>query len=159
MALPRIYINNQRQGFTLIEVLMVLAMLSFIASATVLFSLSFFQGELVRNEENTLVNLLHTARAKAMQNQDGVAHGVAIDPIGVNEYVLFSGNSFVNADPSTVQSIPRANSFAFATNSLKEIVFFQLSGEVKTGGEIIVINTNKNNSSSTITINYEGAIY
>ena len=159
MVLPKIYINNQRQGFTLIEVLMVLAMLGFIASATVLFSLSFFQGELLHNEESTLVNLLHTARSKAMQNQDGAAHGVAIDPLGVNEYVLFSGNSFVNADPSTVQSIPRANNFTFATSSIKEIVFFQLSGEVETSGEIILIDTNKNNSSSTITINYEGAIY
>ncbi len=159
MVLPRIYINNQNAGFTLIEVLMVLAMLGIIASATVLFSISFFESELIYNEERTLVNLLHTARSRAMQNQEGTAHGLAIDPLGVNEYVLFSGSSFVGADPTLLQSIPRANNFTVATNSLKEIIFSQLSGTVKTSGEIKLIDGNRGNASSTITINYEGAIY
>lgn len=161
MVLPKIYINNYKcsTGFTLMEVLMVLAMLGFIASATMMFSVGFFQSELLHTEESTLISVLQTARSKAMQNVNGVAHGVAIDPNGVPEFVIFSGSNFSTADVSTVQSISRSANFIIATSAVREIVFSQLSGEVVLPGEIVLIDSMRNSASTTITVNYEGAIY
>lgn len=141
------------------EVLLVLAMLGFIASATLMASVGFYQSELLHTEEIALINLLHTVRANAMQNMGGVAHGVAIDPNGTPEFVIFSGTSFSAAEVSTVQSIPRSANFIIATSSIKEIVFSQLSGEVALSGEIVLIDSVRNFASTTIIVNYEGAIY
>ncbi len=141
------------------EVLLVLALLSFIAAATLMFSTGYFRGELLHSEKNTLTSLLQSARAKAMQNVDGTAHGVAINPNGLKEFVLFSGDSLDTADPSTRRTIALSGNFTLATSSLNEIVFSQLSGAVVISGDIVLLGTTKSNVSSTITVNYEGAIY
>lgn len=161
MELPKTYINKlqKKAGFSLLEVLMVLAMLGFIASATVLFSLGFFQSEVLESEESLLISVLQTARSKAMHNMDGMSHGVVIDPYGAKEYIAFSGSNFSEADPLLFISIPRSASFFVATGSLTEIVFSQLSGEVVTEGMITLIDSNRNVAARNITINYEGAIY
>ena len=160
MALPKIYTRNpHNNGFTLLEVLLVLAMLGFIAATTLVFSIGYFQSEIQRTEEDTLIYLLQFARAKAMQNVDGTAHGVAIDPDGLKQFVLFSGNNFTSADPATMSTFDRSSNFILATSSSKEIVFSQLSGAVVESGDIVFIDATKSNVSSTITVNYEGAIY
>ncbi len=156
MALPKTYISNFVTGFTLIEVLMVLAMLGFIASATVLFSLSFFNSELLRDEESTLVSLLQTARSNAMHAIDGAAHGVAIDPYGVPEYVLFTGSTLTQATKKV--AVPHADIVLISTSSLAEIVFAPLSGVVYGAGQITLMRPGSV-ASSTLTINYEGAIF
>ena len=138
---------------------MVLAMLGFIAAATVLFSLGFLQNANLHTEESNLVSLLKRVRSDSMNNIGGVVHGIALDPRGIPEYVLFSGNSYVQANAATFESIPRASNYSFATTSLREIVFSQLSGAIAQEGSITLIDTNQPAASTTIFVNYEGTLY
>ncbi|MES2966328.1 MAG: type II secretion system protein [Patescibacteria group bacterium] len=157
----KIYINKNSVtlGFSLLEVLLVLAMLSFIAGSTLLFSVQYYQDEIIRVEETTLISLLQTARAQSMHNIDGQSHGVAVNPNNNNEYILFAGDSLATAEESTRLPVSHSDNIAIATSSLSEVVFSQLSGTVVENGEITLVDRNRPEVTSTLTINYEGAIY
>lgn len=161
MALLRTSISNRvssKLGFTLFEVLIVMFMVAVIASATLIFSYTFYQRQLLTAEKSSLILLLQSARANAMQNVGEQDHGVAIDPQGYKGYVVFRGHSFDDSDETLRIYVPRGNNFSFSSNSPETIVYKQLSGDsnVNTKFELI---SDQSGASTTVTINYEGAIY
>lgn len=161
MELHKIYINNisDQYGFTLLEVLIVLMMLSIIASTTIFFSMGFYSQNLLVAQRSQFVSLLQTVRAEAMQNIDNKPHGLAIDTNGNIEYILFSGSNLITSESESRISIPYDPRFQLASETPSEIVFSQLSGESNYEGEILMIDSLRPQSIATITINYEGAIY
>ena len=56
------------KGFTLMEVLVVIALLGVIFSLSVFISLDTYRGSSFRNERDTLVGVLQEARSEAMNN-------------------------------------------------------------------------------------------
>lgn len=161
MELRKIYISNNclQFGFTLIEVLVVLMMLSVVASITLFVSMSFYSQNLLLAQRSELISLLQTVRAQALQNIDNKAHGLAINVSGGNEYLLFSGSNLATSDTESQILIPYDSRFRFATDTPTEIVFSQLSGESNYEGEILMFDSFRSQVTATITINYEGAIY
>ena len=161
MASRKIFISRLHvsPGFSLMEVLLVLAMLSVIASTTLLFSFSSYQSTLLQAEHETVVTQLQIARAQAQQTKYGLPHGLAFNPAGYAGYVLFSGNSFAVSDTISHVRIPSRAGIATATSTPVEIVFAQLSGSSNFAGEITLHDSIRSSASTTITINYEGAIY
>jgi hypothetical protein len=135
-----------------------MSMVAVIASVTLLFTYTSYETQLLTAEKSSLVLLLQSARANAMQNLGEQEHGVAIDPLGYQGYVVFRGNSFDDSDESLRIYVPRSNNFSFGTNSPKTIIFDQLSGEsnVDTIFELI---SSQSLASTTVTVNHEGAIY
>lgn len=160
MALPKISQNNivTTLGFTLMEVLLVLAMLTIIASVTMIFSMSMYQSSLLAAERSSLVSVLQTARAHSMQNKLGLAAGVAFDPTGFDGYVLFEGGDFVTSDINTRVPVAHQINISVVLGAPAQIVFTQLSGEASYDGGIILQDTSRN-ASTSIAINYEGALY
>jgi prepilin-type N-terminal cleavage/methylation domain-containing protein len=161
MELRKIYINKilYQNGFTLLEVLIVLMMLSVIACATLFFSMSFYSHNLILAERSQFISLLQTVRAQSMQNIDNKPHGIAIDVSEGNKYILFSGSTLTTSDPESQIPILYDTRFRFSTDTPDEIVFSQLSGESNYEGEILMIDSFRPQSIATITINYGGAIY
>lgn len=161
MALLKISQNNTIPvlGFTLMEVLLVLAMLSIIASSTMIFSMSMYQSALLHAERSSMVTLLQTARAYAMQNKFGMAAGVAIDPVGFEGYVLFNGNDFVTSDVTSRVLVQHLTNVTVLPGAPTQIIFSQLSGESNYDGEVVLQDTSRGNARTSITINYAGAIY
>ncbi|MBY0537883.1 prepilin-type N-terminal cleavage/methylation domain-containing protein [Patescibacteria group bacterium] len=161
MALRRTFISNKlstQLGFSLFEVLIVMSMVAVIASATMLFSYNYYENQLLTTEKGNLILLLQSARANAMQNVGEQDHGVAIDPSGYQGYVVFVGNNFDDSDESLHVYVPRAENFSFSANYPEVIIFEQLSGESNIDSEF-ELNSTHSGASTTVTINYEGAIY
>lgn len=161
MELHKTYISNTsyQNGFTLLEVLIVLMMLSIVASVTLFFSMGFYSQNLILAERSQFVSLLQTVRAQAMQNIDNRPHGLVIDMNGNTKYILFSGSNLITSESESHVSIPYDPRFLFASGTPSEIVFSQLSGESNYEGDILIIDSFRPQSIATITINYEGAIY
>lgn len=142
-------------GFTLIEALVVLSLVSILASLTLFFDMSNYRAESLHNEERLLMSTLERARTNAQNNVHERAHGVALHPNGNATYVSFEGNSLAESELHTREILPSA--FTLGPSTPQEIVFAQLSGDVASGGEVVLVDSLRNASTSFF-INHEGNI-
>lgn len=161
MALRKTYIPNSvklKSGFSLTEVLLVLAIVGVLLSGTLFFTNNYYRDIALQNERQFLISLLYTARADAMNNIDGLPHGVAFFPAGFSGYVLFSGNDYESSDISTRKMTPLSYPVTLAAAAPTFITFKQLSGDASFNGELVLIDTNRPHATTGITTNYAGKI-
>lgn len=136
-------------GFTLIEILVVMAIMSLIFSLGVFVSLNSYKRYVSSFERNTLVTLLYKARSMAQNNIDNLPHGLHISG---SDYVLFQGASY---DPSASSNQITEGSETVVVDGLSEVIFEPLTGNpIATGVINIVLGSDK----KTITILDEGRI-
>lgn len=145
------------RGFTFFEVLIVLAIVSCLASVGLFFSLQEYQRASHQAEVSKIKTVLERARSASLHGMDALPHGVAFMPLQYPGYVLFAGSSYVTSDVGSREWVPASVVLSFAVSSPEEVVFSSLSGT--TSETMIVINAHEGISSSSFTINYEGLIY
>jgi Tfp pilus assembly protein FimT len=146
-------------GFSLIEILVVMGMLTIIGALGLFMSMDSYRSYAFRNERNIVVSALQRARSQAVSNvcmgatcTDGKPHGVHVV---TGQYVIFQGASYATRDAGYDQVI-NANTPNVSISGLSEVVFAQLSGEVATPGSITV--GDNVGHSSVITINSVGQV-
>jgi prepilin-type N-terminal cleavage/methylation domain-containing protein len=145
-------------GFTLIEIVVAIAILGIILSFGLIVSLDSYRGYIFRTERSTIVSVLTRARNKSLANINQQPHGACYDDLNKN-YVIFDGSSFaVATNPTTVQANPSvsiaSNPNIFLCGSNVGVVFAQLIGTTTR----VDIGITQNNRVSTTSINYEGTI-
>ncbi len=161
MALRKTYTSDKNKsydGFTLIEVLVVLTLLSMILGSTLFFTADTYQRTAFLSERDSLISVLQTARTKALNNVNQSEHGVALYPNGYSGYVVFEGHTLANSDISSRTYIASSYDVTIDGVSPNEIVFEQLSGNASYDGQIILEDTNRM-ATTGVFINHEGAIY
>ncbi len=143
----------QVEGFTLIEVLIVLAIIGVIATFGIIAGLDTFARYNFHSEQENAVALLQKARSQAINNiGEAPGYGVRFDN-AAKKLTLFKVG-----DPSYDYSIPMnlASTYSLAT----QITFTQLAGQAScipvATPCMVAINDGVRNTS--ITINYEGGI-
>lgn len=148
--------KSRQHGFTLIELVMVLALIGVIASFSAVMSLSSLSKSAVTQERDLFVTLLlRGARAASLANIGGTAHGVQIDNTN-HQYILFNGTTYT-AGTASNRVIPYTNSAISITNSGgNTIVFEQLSGNVTSGDGTLTVSNG--NTSQSIIIRSNGQI-
>lgn len=137
-------------GFTLIEILIVISILSILVGLGLFIGIDFYRGYNLRLERNVAASVLQKARNQSMNNIGQSNHGVYIKD---NGFTIFQGPSYVGRNISFDQTI--LSNPSITRSGLNEIVFSQLSGQSNASGTIIL---NNGTSSTTINVNYEGAI-
>ncbi len=146
------------KGFTLIEMLIVIGLLTAVGSLSLFIDLNSYRGDAFRAEKNTIVTLLEKARADALNNINQDPHGLALFPVDhPHAYVLFSGTSYAASDPATREVFNASYAITLASTSPSEIVFAQLSGNTAYDG-VITLRDSVRSMESTITINREGMV-
>ncbi|MEK7195363.1 MAG: hypothetical protein AAB655_01570 [Patescibacteria group bacterium] len=141
---------ENRGGFTLIEALLVVALLVVIFGLSVGLNSNFYGTHALISERDNLVSLLRHARSLAMDNVGESSHGVFVSS---NQYVLFNGDSYALRDPQYDVVFPRTSSVG--AEGLPEVVFSPLEGNSGVSGTIAVF---LGDGRSQIHINNEGAI-
>jgi prepilin-type N-terminal cleavage/methylation domain-containing protein len=139
--------NENNQGFTLIEILVVMAIFVLIAGFALVVSMDSYRSHNFKSEQDLLVAVLLKARSQAMNNINQLPHGVYI-PITHDKYSLFQGSTCTSGI-----DFPVSKGF---TPSASCIVFTQLSGA--TAATSITLTDNTTNKVFTININNEGQI-
>lgn len=136
------------RGFTLIEIIIVVALFSALVSFGLFMSMETYRGTLFRSERSIVVSALEKARSRALANMYQTPWGVCF--VAPN-YVIFRGTSCA-PDLETNETIPAnaANPAIFSA----PIVFSQLAATT-TGGSVTLAQDGR---TTTITVNYEGAI-
>ena len=146
------------RGFTLIEVVIVLALVAFVANDALLISFDAYRANSYRNERSTFIALLQHARAQSMHSvclaavcSQAPAHGVAIRS---GRYVLFEGASYASRTVDLDSIIDESPLTVHA--GISEVIFQPSSGHFFTPGDIIL--SAPDGHVSIITIGAEGQI-
>src|SRR3989344_7957997 len=87
--------NSLNQGFTLIEVIVVLGLFAILGAMTAVVGSSDIRGSALHSERDLAVNLLQKTRARAIANIDQLRHGVEIDSDN-KQYIVFSMDDLNN---------------------------------------------------------------
>lgn len=148
MSLRRVFVRDS-SGFSLLELLIVMAILAILIGGGWFLSLDFYRGYIFRAERDLLVQVLIKARNQAMVNLNGSAHGVRIEQ---GSLILFSGSQYI---PGNSQNLVVPANSAIRNGGLQEVVFSQLTGEVESAGDLILTYEGY---STKISLNKEGRI-
>ena len=151
---------SARMGFTLIEILVVVALLTIVSGLGLIVGMDSYRGYLFRTDRDTLVSLLERARGQAVNNMcigasctNGRPHGVFIDMAG-SRYLLFQGATYATRDSAADEVIVASS--AIYRSGLSEVVFEQLSGNANPQGDIVLSGVV--GAVSTTSINAAGRI-
>ena len=153
--------HNSQSGITLIEIIVVMALITMMATLTLATSMDSFRGYSYRNERDAIVNSLQRARSQAISNiclgtcTTGMPHGVHFN---ANSYTIFQGIDYASRD-IIADEIIRMNPAISATGPT-DIIFAELSGDVTAtpAGALDLIVKDTTGHTSTITLNSEGQI-
>lgn len=146
------------RGFSLIEVMVVMTILTLLAGVGLVMNMDDFRSYMFRDERNVLVAALQKARSQAVNNvcigsscTDGLPHGVHIAP---GQYTIFQGASFVPGSSANLKIDGNANMSVICTTP--EVIFGQLSGQVGTDWNVVLADAYGH--TTTISVNKEGRI-
>lgn len=140
-----------KQGFTLIEILVVVAIMVMIIGMGFSINFDFYKTYALSSERDIVIGVLMKARNKAANNFNQSAHGVFVNQ---NGYTMFQGPSYVSRNTSYDELIKRNNSVA--VSGIQEIIFEQLTGSLtSSAGDVTLDNGAK---SVNISLNSEGRI-
>lgn len=137
-------------GFTLIEIIIVVAIIGIVLSFGITIDLNKLKGDTFQFEVATIVSILERARSQAMSNLGDSNHGFCyMEP----NYILFTGNTCTVTNSEIIQANTDIASSALTTFPT-EIIFERLSGRTN-NTEILVSHGLQE---TNIKINNEGAI-
>ena len=152
--------KTSQSGFTLVEALVVMGILSMLGGLGLFLNLDTYRSLMFRSERDTLISAILKARSQSMNNicigagcTDGKPHGVFITK---GKYVIFQGQSYASRDTAIDEALYAQNDTVGFTSPSYEIVFAQLSGSVATP-----IDIGFNDGAmhySTTSINTEGRV-
>lgn len=144
------YVLHSNQGFTIIEVLIVVALLTVIFGFTLGVGSNFYNSQVLIGERDSVISLLRNARTRAMNNVNQLSHGVYIN---ANQYVAFDGESYASRNQNYDAVFPRSPSVTITGPS--EVVFGAMEGSSNVSGTIIISG---GAGSVNILLNNEGRI-
>lgn len=96
MALLKASVPN---GFTLIEIIFVMALWSSLLGLGLVISFDGYRGHLFSNQTQLVLNYLHYARALSMANVNGSGYGVQLTSFKI---ILFAGNQYNQNQSSAI---------------------------------------------------------
>lgn len=159
---PALKINGvvdfHRRGFTLVEILVVIAIVSIISAGAV-FSLARFRSESSLSAGADFVKTyLDRSRVSALAKEDGAGYGVKINS---NNLVWFPGQVFNPDDPAN-ETIGLAGDVEIASVSLENegsaVFFNNLTGTTSPGSITLAVSSDPAQT-ATIYVNRNGAVY
>ena len=137
MKLPNISTQDKKkwstpsvdqQGFTLIEVLIAVAILTFLGVMGTIVGLDSYQKYLFRSDLDTATALLSKARSSAIHSIGETSHGVCFaDPDKPDYFILFRGTSCTGRDESFDLLVEKSK--VTIVTGADEVVFSPPSGE------------------------------
>ena len=152
--------NKSPSGFSLIEVVIVIALSGLVLALGLILSMDVYRGTTFRSTRSVLISALTTARGRAMSNQYQSPHGVCYS---APDFIIFRGATYASAlDRERIAGNP-AVTLTSSSNFINcvgvgaiGLVFSQVSGTTTNNGIITV--TGSGHKDETVSVNTEGTI-
>lgn len=151
--------KNQNLGFTIIEVLTVLAIIALLIAALLPIT-SFFRG---RNElditAQQILSSLRLAQNKTLASEGQSSYGVHFDD-SASQWIIFKGTTFnPAAGDNLTYPLPTTISLsALSLNGGNDVVFMRLTGETQNYGFITLQMSNDAAQTKTVYIDALGTV-
>lgn len=154
-------IKENNTGFTLVEVLIVIAVLSILSTVIAFDFISFRKTSNLDNNVQEFVSVLKLAQNKSLSSENYSKYGVYINTVvSPNQYTLFAGDTYAS-NPSSYHIYYLQNNAEFYGISMgggNEIVFDKLTGASEESGSVSIrINTDVSNN-KTVYITSSGMV-
>ena len=139
------------RGFTLIEILMVIAAMSIIAVLIMPVGFQFYRAQLLDETTYDILNTIRKVQQYAISQKNDSAFGMKFFATST---VLFQGSSYASRIPSEDETYVYLD--GVAVSGINEIVFAKLTGIPNASSSIVTLTID--NDVHTITINSQGKI-
>lgn len=138
-----------RKGFTIIELLLIIALASILAAASAPLYTSFLAKNHLENKTFEVKNTLYKAQSNAIAGRQDLNWGVYF---ASGQFILFAGDSFAGRNPAfdEIYILPATVS----TSGLNEVIFQKPRGIPSMVGTITISSTE--GASNTVAVNSEG---
>ena len=113
-----------RRGFTLIEIMITVAIFAMLAGLGLLMSFQTYRSSNLQGEVDHVISSLLRARSQAMNNIDQTTHTVCYDS-GAKQYLTTEGTCTTPVNP---EIIPSGGNFTITNWPTSGITFEQLTG-------------------------------
>jgi prepilin-type N-terminal cleavage/methylation domain-containing protein len=110
-----------KKGFTLIELMIVVALIFMFSGLTLPVGFNFYQESTLKDQARNLENSLRKAQAMAMTGRGESSAGVKIEE---RQYIIFEGESYEKSREDMTIPLP----IALSITGPKEIVFQKSTG-------------------------------
>jgi prepilin-type N-terminal cleavage/methylation domain-containing protein len=142
--------NQKHQGFTLIEILLVVGLMTIIMGLTLPISASLIQQNNSENAQESFSTALRTAQTYSRNNHHDDNWSVKIN---TSEVVIFKGNDYINRDQSYDEKFPISQSVT--KSGVTDISFEKSTGQPDISG---VTTFSSGVFSETVSINSIGTV-
>lgn len=152
----------QHSGFTLVELVVVVAITVALASLTIPLYVNFQATQQAASAAEEIVQLLREAQARAMAGDGAMPWGVYFedDLVGADDrFILFRGASFAARNPSFDFATDLADTLSFGSISFtggSAVVFTRSNGTTANVGSLVV--SASNGDAVTVRVNAAGAV-
>ena len=150
--------SHRQKGFTLIEMIVAIAIITILASIVALNLGSFRETQGISNASDEIIALVNQARSRTLAADGGTNYGVHFDS---NEAVLFAGSTYAAGTPGNI-TVPVDPSIEISDVSLagsgSDVVFDMLTGDTDDYGTIGIRRLTAATGEKTLTIEKTGAI-
>lgn len=146
-------------GFTLIEMVLVIALVAIMLVLMIPVSRQFQVSALLTSETAALVADLRRSQAAAVAGANDSAHGVHFDPTPTDRWVLFRGNTYVQGAPENeVHALPSVLDITTVTltGGGQDILFTERRG--MTGNSGLISLRAPNGETRTVSVNGRGVV-
>jgi len=123
------------RGFTLIEILLVIAIIGLLAFLCIPLGLELYRSQQLDTTADGLVQALARARSKAISGEFDSNFGIYLSE---NKYILYKGQSFDLRDQAYDEVFEPAGNIIFS--GLSQLNFSKISGQPSQIGKIIISN-------------------
>lgn len=147
----------RRNGFTLLEILIIVAIMAVLVGVTVATFVSFRNAQTLDRDTDAIVSALREARSQTLVSQNASVYGVHLASSTVT---LFTGSSYSAGTASNVvTNLTSTNiiSTLTLTGNGTDIVFKRLTGETDQDGTL-VLKSSATNNARTVTVYKTGLI-
>jgi prepilin-type N-terminal cleavage/methylation domain-containing protein len=144
------------RGFTLVEIIVVIALFTGLMALGLFMSMGTFTGTMYRSEQATIVSILQRARSRAMANIDESPHGVCYDSSAHTYNIICTAGTCSASTEDRIEAQQGVSVSGLPVCGAGAILFDQLTGDASGMSPITVAVAG--HPTQTITINNEGAI-
>jgi len=150
--------NKSNSGFTLIEIIITLGIISLISTALYASFASSNRRQVLEKQTASILALLEDAHSETLSSKNLYQYGVHLD---ADQAVLFRGSAYSALDASN-QVQPLDNRVTISDISLagggSDVLFDRLTGATSNSGSLTVTLAADNSQTKTITIFKTGLI-